>query len=86
MRRGRIGLGARLAWMAAFATAVAAQGQAEGLEARAWRVTEERVPCAGFDAERRPFFGDTHVHTVLSFDAFLASPMADARPLFIEKM
>lgn len=70
MRRGRIGLGARLAWMAVFATAVAAQGQAEGLEARAWRVTEERVPCAGFDAERRPFFGDTHVHTVLSFDAW----------------
>ncbi len=31
--------------------------------------TEERTPCADFDAMRRPFFGDTHVHTAYSFDA-----------------
>ncbi len=31
--------------------------------------TEERTPCAGHDPLRRPFFGDTHVHTALSFDA-----------------
>ena len=27
--------------------------------------------CAAFDAERRPFFGDLHVHTALSLDANL---------------
>ncbi|MCH6563099.1 MAG: DUF3604 domain-containing protein [Myxococcales bacterium] len=32
--------------------------------------TEEREPCAGYAPLRRPFFGDTHVHTVLSFDAW----------------
>lgn len=31
--------------------------------------TEERTPCADRDPLRRPFFGDTHVHTALSFDA-----------------
>ena len=35
-----------------------------------WPVTETRTPCAGYDANRRPFFGDTHVHTALSFDAW----------------
>jgi hypothetical protein len=32
--------------------------------------TEEREPCAEHDPLRQPFFGDTHVHTALSFDAF----------------
>lgn len=31
--------------------------------------TETREPCAASDPLRRPFFGDTHVHTALSFDA-----------------
>jgi hypothetical protein len=31
--------------------------------------SEERAPCADRDPLRRPFFGDTHVHTALSFDA-----------------
>lgn len=31
--------------------------------------TESRAPCADYDPLRRPFFGDTHVHTALSFDA-----------------
>jgi hypothetical protein len=31
--------------------------------------TESREPCAQSDPLRRPFFGDTHVHTALSFDA-----------------
>ncbi|MCU0671105.1 MAG: DUF3604 domain-containing protein [Myxococcota bacterium] len=31
--------------------------------------TETRAPCANADPLRRPFFGDTHVHTALSFDA-----------------
>ncbi len=34
-----------------------------------FEVTEEREPCASRDPLRRPFFGDTHVHTTYSFDA-----------------
>jgi hypothetical protein len=33
------------------------------------RRSEEREPCAVHDPLRRPHFGDTHVHTALSFDA-----------------
>ncbi|MBW2270942.1 MAG: DUF3604 domain-containing protein [Deltaproteobacteria bacterium] len=36
---------------------------------RPYPVTEAREPCADFEPLRRPFFGDTHVHTVNSFDA-----------------
>lgn len=32
--------------------------------------TETREACARHDSLRRPFFGDLHVHTALSFDAF----------------
>ena len=32
--------------------------------------TEEREDCAAYDPLRRPWFGDTHVHTALSFDAW----------------
>ncbi len=31
--------------------------------------SEQRAPCADFSAERRPFFGDLHVHTRYSLDA-----------------
>jgi len=36
---------------------------------RSYRVTEEREPCAEYTPLRRPFFGDTHVHTARSQDA-----------------
>ncbi len=32
--------------------------------------TEQRQPCAEHEATRQVFFGDTHVHTALSFDAW----------------
>jgi len=32
--------------------------------------SEVREPCAASSPLRRPFFGDTHVHTALSFDAW----------------
>ncbi|MBW2272062.1 MAG: DUF3604 domain-containing protein [Deltaproteobacteria bacterium] len=32
-------------------------------------MTEKRERCADYDHLRRPFFGDTHVHTTYSFDA-----------------
>ncbi len=34
-----------------------------------WQRTEQRADCADFDVLRRPFFGETHVHTGRSFDA-----------------
>jgi hypothetical protein len=34
-----------------------------------YAITESREPCANRDPLRRPFFGDTHVHTAFSFDA-----------------
>ena len=37
---------------------------------RAFERTEEREACSEHDPLRRPFFGDTHVHTALSFDAW----------------
>lgn len=37
---------------------------------RPWTRTEERAECADHDPLRRPYFGDTHVHTALSFDAW----------------
>ncbi|MDG2307251.1 MAG: DUF3604 domain-containing protein [Candidatus Binatia bacterium] len=42
---------------------------AAATSAAAFERTEEREPCADFDPMKRPFFGDTHVHTSLSFDA-----------------
>jgi hypothetical protein len=39
------------------------------LVAGAVEITEVREPCAARDPLRQPFFGDTHVHTALSFDA-----------------
>jgi hypothetical protein len=36
---------------------------------RPFPVTEEREPCAEYSPLRRPFFGDTHVHTARSQDA-----------------
>ncbi len=37
--------------------------------AGAFERSEERQPCTAHDPMRRPFFGDTHVHTSFSFDA-----------------
>jgi len=41
------------------------------IESQAFDRTEEREPCIANDRLRQPFFGDTHVHTALSFDAWV---------------
>ena len=39
--------------------------------------TEQREPCADYQANRRPLFGDLHVHTSYSFDSYLSSQRRD---------
>lgn len=39
--------------------------------------TEQREPCSQYDAQRRPLFGDLHVHTSYSFDSYLSSQRRD---------
>lgn len=54
------------------AAGVAGAGPARGEAAATdppWTATEEREACAAHDPQRRPFFGDTHVHTAFSQDA-----------------
>ena len=39
----------------------------------AFERTEERQPCAEYDRLKRPHFGDLHVHSRFSFDAYVSS-------------
>ena len=39
--------------------------------------TEEREKCRDYDPLRKPFFGDTHVHTRYSFDSYISSQRND---------
>src|SRR6266478_2399295 len=36
-----------------------------------WQRTESRLPCASFDPLRAPYFGDLHIHTRFSADAYI---------------
>jgi hypothetical protein len=44
---------------------------AAGAAAVPWQRTETREPCAELTVLRRPFFGDLHVHTRVSADAYI---------------
>ena len=44
--------------------------------------TEKREPCASYDPLRQPFFGDTHVHTGFSFDAWGQGTLAGPRDAY----
>ncbi len=47
-----------------------------------WARTESRADCADFDPLRQPFFGDTHVHTGLSFDAVTGGIVTEPRAAY----
>lgn len=42
-----------------------------------FQITEQRAPCDNYDPLRQPFFGETHVHTSYSFDAYVYSTRND---------
>ncbi len=44
--------------------------------------TEDRADCEQYDRLRRPFFGETHIHTALSADAALNGTENDARDAY----
>ena len=46
-------------------------GPAAGLGPPPWARTETREPCRSFDLLRMPFFGELHVHTRYSADAYI---------------
>jgi hypothetical protein len=50
--------------------------------AAAFERTETREPCAASDPLRRPFFGDLHVHTARSFDAYVLGGVNDPRDAY----
>ena len=52
-------------------------GNAAERQPSAFERTEKREPCADYDANRRPLFGDLHVHTSYSFDSYLSSQRRD---------
>ena len=49
--------------------AIAVQPAIAQTPARPYAITEQREAWADYDPLKQPFFGDTHVHTVYSFDA-----------------
>ena len=48
----------------------------------AFERTETREPCAASEPLRRPFFGDLHVHTARSFDAYVLGGVNDPRAAY----
>ncbi len=48
-----------------------------GPDSLAFERTEEREACAQNDPQRKPFFGDLHVHSRYSFDSYISSQRND---------
>jgi len=47
-----------------------------------WQRTETREPCAEYNAQRNPYFGELHVHTLYSADAYIYGTRADPRAAY----
>ena len=47
-----------------------------------WQRTESRQPCDRSDALRQPFFGDLHIHTRFSADAYIAGTRVGPRDAY----
>src|SRR5437867_8639646 len=50
---------------------VALLGTARGAGPPPWARTETRAPCRTFELFRSPYFGELHVHTRFSADAYI---------------
>jgi hypothetical protein len=68
-RSVRVGPVAALILLCATATPAVAQGPPP------WERTETRADCSHFELRRSPFFGETHVHTKYSADAWVAGAL-----------
>ena len=62
-----------VAALAAVSLACSSVGCSDGPDAEGPQVLER---CADFDPIRKPFFGDLHVHTTLSYDANLSGTLS----------
>ncbi|HUI27176.1 MAG TPA: DUF3604 domain-containing protein [Candidatus Kryptonia bacterium] len=47
-----------------------------------WQRTEVREPCAEYDPQRTPYFGDLHIHTLYSADAYIFGTRGDPRDAY----
>ncbi len=59
--------------------AIAALAVAAAAAPVPWQRTETRAPCTAFDPLRMPFFGDLHIHTRFSADAYIFGTRVDPR-------
>jgi hypothetical protein len=66
-----------------FVSAVVLVATLAATSAPAFVRTETRAPCARSEPLRQPFFGDLHVHTRLSFDAFPWDPPNGPREVYL---
>jgi hypothetical protein len=60
---------------------IAASSTAPAIE-HTFQRTERRADCAHYEALRQPFFGDLHVHTTFSFDAWAQGTLNTPRDAY----